>query len=195
MISGSYAEDVLHTFSIQERTMKRIGASGRKWLNGMHIFFASAWMGAAVCMTLLRLFSWGNDVQANGDILYAVNTAIKLIDDAVIIPAAMGTLLTGLLISLYTPWGFFKHRWVAVKWAVTVMVILSGTFLLGPWVNKLAAMTDTLRAAAPAEPIFHVLLSRHTLWGGVQTAVLIGAVFISAVKPWGKRRGRPDART
>jgi len=163
--------------------MKRIGTAGRKWLNGTHMFFASAWVGAAVCMTTLRLLSLKNSVLANGDILYAVNASIKLIDDAIIIPAALGTLLTGLLISLLTPWGFFRHRWVTVKWAVTLIAILFGTFFLGPWVNELTALADTFRAVAPAEPIFQLLLIRHTLWGGVQTITLIAVVFISALKP------------
>ncbi|MBN1882517.1 MAG: hypothetical protein JW885_10125 [Deltaproteobacteria bacterium] len=167
--------------------MKRIGAAGRKWLNGTHMFFASAWVGAAVSLTTLRLFSLNTGVQANGDILYAVNACIKLIDDAIIIPAALGTLLTGFLISLLTPWGFFTYRWVTVKWVVTLSTILFGTFFLGPWVNELTALADTLRAAASSERIFHILLFRHTLWGGVQTVILIAAVFISAVKPWGKK--------
>lgn len=170
--------------------MKRIGTAGRKWLNGAHIFFASAWVGAAVSLTTLRLFSWANDVQANGDILYAANASIKLIDDAIIIPAALGTLLTGLLISLLTPWGFFKHRWVAVKWVATVLTILFGTFFLGPWVNELTALTDELRAVSVVENRFQVLMSRHTLWGGVQTIILIAVVFISAVKPWGGKTRR-----
>jgi len=168
--------------------MKRIGPAGRKWLNGVHMFLASAWVGAAICMTTLRLFSWVNSVQANGDILFAVNAAIKLIDDAVIIPSAMGTLLTGLLISLLTPWGFFKHRWVSVKWAVTVVAILFGTFFLGPWVNELAAFTKEFGAVSVVESRFQFLMTRHTLWGGVQTMILIATVFISAVKPWGKQK-------
>jgi len=170
--------------------MKQIEASGRKWLNGTHIFFASAWVGAAVSLTTLRLFTWTNNVQADGDILYAVNESIKLIDDAIIIPAAIGTLLTGLLISLLTPWGFFKHRWVTVKWIVTVLAILFGTFFLGPWVNELTALTDEFRTVSVVERRFQVLMSRHTLWGGVQTMILIAVVFISAVKPWGRKKGK-----
>ena len=173
--------------------MKRIGAAGRKWLNGAHMFFASAWVGAAVSLTILRLFSWANDVQANGDILYAVNASIKLIDDAIIIPAALGTLFTGLLISMLTPWGFFKHRWVAVKWVVTVLAILFGTFFLGPWVNELTALTDEFGAVSVVEKRFQVLMSYHTLWGGVQTVTLIAVVFISAIKPWGKKTRKDDA--
>jgi len=175
--------------------MKRIGAAGRKWLNGTHIFFASAWMGAAICLTLLRLLTWTNDVQADGDILYAVNVALKLIDDAVIIPAALGTLLTGLLISIYTPWGFFRHRWVTVKWAVTVLAILFGTFFLGPWVNELTSLTDEFRTVSVVESRFQVLMMHHTLWGGIQTTILIATVFISALKPWGKQSGRSEAKT
>jgi len=172
--------------------MKRLGATGRKWVNGTHMFFASAWVGAAISLTTLRFFSITNDVLANGDILYAINAGIKLIDDAVIIPAALGTLLTGFLISLLTPWGAFKHRWVAVKWVVTVLAILFGTFFLGPWVNELTELTDAFGAVSPAEKRFQVLIFHHTFWGGVQTVILISVVFISAIKPWGKKKQKDD---
>jgi hypothetical protein len=35
-------------------------------------------------------------------------------------PAAIGTLVTGILLSLGTKWGLLRHYWVATKLAPTV---------------------------------------------------------------------------
>jgi|GEM_PF-3627079 len=40
----------------------------------------------------------------------------------------MGSLITGFLISYTTQWGFFRFRWVTVKWASIVALMVSGTF-------------------------------------------------------------------
>ena len=67
--------------------MKKLGLKGRAWLKGFHIFFCCAWIGTALSIVLLG-FVKGH--TPNGDELYAVNASIKLIDDFIIIPAALG---------------------------------------------------------------------------------------------------------
>lgn len=73
---------------------------------------------------------------------------MKIIDDFIIIPAALGSLITGLIISWFTNWGFFKFNWVTVKWIVTVSSILFDTFWLGPWLNGMAAISQAERLLA-----------------------------------------------
>jgi len=85
--------------------MKNLSLKGRLWLKGLHLFLICAWLGAGISMILL---GFAKQQTTNGDELYAINAAIKLIDDFIVIPAAMGTLLTGLLFSLFTNWRFAK---------------------------------------------------------------------------------------
>ena len=119
--------------------MKKLGLKGKSWLKGFHIFFACAWVGAGISMLLLSLLD--GHIQ-NGDELYAVNDSIQLLDYYIIIPAALGSLITGLLISLFTNWGFFKFNWVIFKWVATVAQIIFGTFWLGPWTDGATAIAD-----------------------------------------------------
>jgi flagellar biosynthesis protein FliQ len=127
---------------------------------------------------------------ANGDELHGINTALKLIDDFVIIPAAIGSLITGLLISLLTHWGFFKHHWVTVKWVVTVVAILSGTFLLGPWLNGMEAISATERLAALENPTYRFNQQMLAIVGSMQPVALIFLIILSLFKPWMKKRQR-----
>ena len=55
---------------------------------------------------------------------------LKVIDDYLIIVGAVGCVLTGILYGLFTNWGFFRHRWITIKWLLTVLMVAMGIF---PW--------------------------------------------------------------
>ncbi len=112
--------------------------------------------------------------------------ALKLIDDWVVIPSATGSLLSGLLISWLTPWGFFKWRWVTVKWVITVTVALFGGFCLGPWLNGMEEMAAAAPQLVLQNPAF--LSSRQLMMVSVgpMLVLLLFMVFISVLKPWKK---------
>jgi hypothetical protein len=41
------------------------------------------------------------------------------------IPGAIGSLLSGLVYSLFTYWGWFKHRWITVNWCINPYGVIS----------------------------------------------------------------------
>lgn len=164
--------------------MKKLGLKGKSWLKGFHIFFACAWVGAGISMLLLSLLD--GHIQ-NGDELYAVNASIQLLDYYIIIPAALGSLITGLLISLFTNWGFFKFNWVIFKWVATVAQIIFGTFWLGPWTDGATAIADLERGLALQNTTYLYDKQMSAVFGSIQVLLLIAQVLISAYKPWGKR--------
>jgi len=159
--------------------MRNIPPTGVKWLKAAHLLFACLWVGGALSVFFIQAV-----LRAQGAELYGMDLAAKLADDLVIIPGALGCLLTGLAYSLFTPWGFFRHRWVAVKWGITVFGVLFGTFFLGPWLNSLAPVSKELGFAALGDYGYMRARDLNMVWGGVQTATLIFAVFISVLKPW-----------
>lgn len=165
--------------------MKKLGVQGRSWLKGFHIFFACAWVGTGISMMVLAMV---NGHIQNGDEIYAVNASIKHLDDYIIIPAAFGSLITGLLISLYTNWGFFRFKWVIFKWAATLAQIIFGTFWLGPWTNGATEIADLERGLALQNSTYLYNKQMVLVFGGAQVLLLIAQVLISAYKPWGKRQ-------
>ncbi|MEL7565626.1 MAG: hypothetical protein AAGU27_12160 [Dehalobacterium sp.] len=42
----------------------------------------------------------------------------------VIMPAAILTILQGIVYGCFTGWEFFKHKWIILKWVSTVLVML-----------------------------------------------------------------------
>lgn len=166
--------------------MVKLKARGQKWLKGIHICFAGTWVGAAVSLVTL---GWGITAATDGQ-LAGIDHAAKFIDDFVIIPAAFGSLLTGLAYALFTNWGFFRHRWVVVKWIITVGGIIFGTFWLGPWLNSLPPVSDRLGLAALTDPAYHSARYLNLWFGLLQVATLILAVFLSVLKPWKKKTSK-----
>lgn len=63
-------------------------------LKRITFFLVCAWIGAGISMLLLGFLK---GKAPNGDELATVNYCIKLIDDLIIIPVAMGTLIFGIL--------------------------------------------------------------------------------------------------
>lgn len=165
--------------------MKKLGLKGRAWLKGFHIFFCSAWIGTAFSMLLLGFVK---GYTPNGDELYAVNASIKLLDDFIIIPAAFGSLITGLLICWLTNWGFFKFKWVIFKWISTIAQILFGTFCLGPWTNGVVAVSNAERAKALQNHTYTYFREMSNYFGVLQTLLLVIVIFISVIKPWMKKQ-------
>ncbi len=164
--------------------MKKLGSTSRAWLKGFHVLFTCAWVGAASCMILLNFLARPD----NGHELSGVLAALKLIDDWVIIPSAIGCFLTGLLISWLTPWGFFKWRWVTVKWVFTVAMMLFGTFCLGPWLNGMAAIAATDPMGVLQNTTFLDNRQLLSLTVGPMMLAMLFLVFISVIKPWKRVR-------
>ena len=54
---------------------------------------------------------------------------MRLIDDIVVIPGAILTVVTGVIYGMFTNWGFFKHKWIIVKWILGITIIIVGIFV------------------------------------------------------------------
>ncbi|MDR2367828.1 MAG: DUF2269 family protein [Deltaproteobacteria bacterium] len=167
--------------------MAKVGLRGLRILKTFHLITACLWLGGAVGLTLML---FGMPLPETDGQLYGYNLSCKFIDDFVIIPGAIGCLLTGLLISLLTQWGFFKHRWIIIKWVLTVFCILFGTFFLSPTVNGQPRISaeEGLMALANVD---YVANYHSNLKGGIfQLVSIVFMIWLSVFKPL-KGRGKP----
>lgn len=167
-----------------------LGATGMKWLKGLHLLSVGCWIGGGIGLLLLYFVKDGVD---DGGVLYGMNRAIHHVDTfVVVIPGAFGCLLSGLAYGLLTRWGFFRHGWVFFKWIVTVSAILFGTFFLGPWEEAMMRISGELGIAALDDPDYLRNQRLNLLFGAAQVAVLVATVFVSVFKPW---KGSPFRKT
>jgi hypothetical protein len=165
--------------------MATIGTKGRLWLRAFHVFFMGLFMGSAIS-ALVVIASTGL-AQSDG----GLQTMYKITDTfgSVLGPAGFGIIITGLLLSWLTPWGFFKHKWVAYKIAGTVLYLLISFGLVQPLEGKLAALAEAGGLSALQNPEYISTWNRVIILGTVIWLLLISAAFVSVIKPWRKREG------
>jgi hypothetical protein len=151
----------------------------RKLTLTAHVTFSVGWLGAVGAYLGLAIVALtGNDPQT----VRAMFVSMELIGWFVIVPLSLTALLTGLVQSLGTEWGLFRHYWVLTKFVLTVGGI---TILLlhMPMVSRVVgvrAETPLLNAALGAVP--HATFVVHA-GGGL--LVLLAATALSVYKPWG----------
>jgi hypothetical protein len=93
----------------------------RKFILTAHITTSVGWIGAAIAyLTLDLTVTTSQDTQ----MLRAAWIAMGLISSYAILPLSFASLVTGLVLSIGTPWGLFRHYWVVISLVLTVFAIL-----------------------------------------------------------------------
>lgn len=153
-----------------------------KWLKAIHIYLGAIWGGGAASLFALHCLYFPD----SGPELYARNMALVYIDTFIIIPSAVGVLLTGLIYAQFTKWGYLKYFWVIVKWFSTLVFVLVGFLWFVPWLNRLKESSMVLREHVTIDPSFSAPMFLHVAMAGVQALLVLFIVIISVFKPWGR---------
>lgn len=171
-------------FSRNRRGERRVSPQAFKLLLAAHIIVSVGWLGVVVAKLVLGLAAITSNAHDISDALYV---AMKVVD-VIFLPAAIATVVTGVLLSLGTKWGLLRHYWVATKLALTVGVIVTGIALVDRLVRQSisassgqAVADGTILGVAYAPALLISLSVAHVLMLGVATVV-------SVYKPWGKTR-------
>ena len=109
----------------------------------IHLALSLGWIGAVVSYLVLGLSAVRSK---DAETVRAVWIAMELTGWWAIVPLAIGSLLTGLIMSLGTSWGLFRHYWVLITLALTIFCVAI-LLLHMPTVSALAQMARTTTAA------------------------------------------------
>ncbi|HVD28947.1 MAG TPA: DUF2269 family protein [Mycobacteriales bacterium] len=160
-------------------TTRRLSPRWRKLLLTTHIGSSVGLLGTDATVLLLAVRG------AQGSDPASVYPAAQLIGSMLLVPAALLSLLTGVLLGLLTPWGLFRHWWVLTKFGLTTAGAVLSLVVLTP------ALTSLADAAGGALPLGQRLeLVRDS---GAASAVLLTALVLSVYKPLGRIGGRRAA--
>jgi hypothetical protein len=108
-----------------------------------HLTASVGWVGAVVVYLVLGVSA---ATAEDDQVVRATWIAMELSLRFAIVPLALAALLTGVVMSVGTPWGLFRHYWVVVTLVLTLLSV--GVLLLHlPTVRMLAATART--AAGP----------------------------------------------
>jgi hypothetical protein len=153
----------------------------RKFALTAHVVSSVGWLGAVAGFLALAVAGL---TSQSAQTVRASYLAMDLIGWFVIVPLCLATLLTGLIQSLGTSWGLFRHYWVLAKLLITVLCTILLLLHMQPTsrIARLAAET-TLSAAD-----LRGLRIQVAADAGAALLVLVLAVTLSVYKPPGMTR-------
>ena len=144
-----------------------------------HVVSSVGWLGAVLVFLAMALIG-----LLSPDVL-TVRGAYLLMEQAgwfVLVPLAVASLATGIIQSLGTPWGLFRHYWVIFKLGITVVA----TAVLLAYMQTFALMAQT--AADPGAELEAVRNVSPVLHAGAAALVLLAATVLGVYKPRGMTR-------
>ena len=149
----------------------------RKFALTAHISSSVGWLGAiAGFLALASIGLARQDVQ----IVRAAYLGMDWIGWFVLLPLSFASLLTGLVQSLGTEWGLFRHYWILAKLLINVLGnvgLLMFMLILGSVVAAVpTSALDDVDALRSPSPLLHA---------GVALLVLLAATILSVYKPRG----------
>ena len=158
----------------------RMSPSLRKLALAVHLTVSIGWLGAVTGYIALDV---STVVAQDPFTLRGAYLGMATVARYVIVPLAIASLLTGVLVSVGTKWGLFRHYWVVVSLVVTL--IATGVLLVETrTIDALAAV-----AADPAvsADVLRALPSTlvHSVGG---TVVLLIVLVLNIYKPRGLTR-------
>jgi hypothetical protein len=160
----------------------------RKFALTVHLTFSVGWIGAVVAYLALVVAAMAShDTQT----ARSAWIAMELIGWFVIVPFALASLLTGLVMSMGTKWGLFRHYWVLFSLALTLLatVVLLLHMPTVSFFADVAAKTDGADAGGLRGELLHA---------GVGLFVLLVIQALNLYKPLGMTpygwRKQPEQR-
>ncbi|SOE12422.1 hypothetical protein SAMN06272775_3416 [Streptomyces sp. 2323.1] len=153
--------------------MQQLSRPARRAVLVLHVAVSVSWLGLTLGLLALGLTGYSTGSPDMATVAYR---AMKVFGDWLVLPIALMSLVSGLVLSLGTPWGLARHRWVVIKFWLTLLTLLLSVFALRPGINHLAA------AAAAGTPAAGIQL---VIAPAVATATYFFLTAISVLKPWG----------
>ena len=167
------------TFSCHSTTARqyvRMTGALRRFVFTTHVTSSVGWAGAVLVFLALAAIGLTSQHEPTVRGVYLVMAPAAWF---VLVPLAHASLLSGVAISLGTPWGLFSHYWVVAKLVITlfstvILMIYMGTFRQMAGVAADSALH--LAAVRNASPIVHAILA---------LVLLLAATVLGVYKPFG----------
>jgi hypothetical protein len=153
----------------------------RKFVLAAHVTSSVGSLGAVVVFLAL---AFAGLASHDSQMVRSVYIANGLIAWYIILPLILAALLIGLVQSLSTPWGLFRHYWVLVKFLLTVVTIAVLVNQMDGISRVAAVATETPLSSADLLGLRRSLRTHAA--GGL--LVLLVLVALSIYKPRGMTR-------
>lgn len=152
-----------------------------------HVIASVGWIGAVAAFFALAIAGLTSStiLMVRGAYL-----AMDLISWWIIVPCSLAALATGLIQSLGTPWGLFRHYWVLTKLLLTVL----GTLILLAHLQPITRMAESAPGLELGGDMLRRLRIQLIADSGLALLLLGATTILGVFKPWRRTRyGRRQA--
>ena len=153
----------------------------RKLALTAHVTVSVGWLGAVAAFLALALTGLSGTEE---HVVRSSYVAMDLVTRYVILPLCFASLLTGLVSSLGTPWGLFRHYWVVAKLALTVV----GTLLLLLHARPITFLADVAARSTMTAGDHRQLRVQLVFDAGAALLLLLVNTTLALYKPRGLTR-------
>ncbi len=144
----------------------------------LHVGASVGWLGAEAVLLVLTAAALAG---ADRHVAYP---AAALAGGLLILPLALLSWLSGVVIAVGTRWGLLTHWWVVTKLALTTLMAVLVVFVLVPGLRTVGADPDAVTPATARQLV---------VAPSVATSLLLVNLVLSVYKPWGRLRPRAAA--
>jgi hypothetical protein len=147
----------------------------------LHVLTSIGWFGAVVVFLVLAIAGLAS---AQPRIVTASYLAMSLATRYVIVPLCFASLASGVVQSLATRWGLFRHYWVIIKLVLTLLA----TAVLMVHTRPIGEMAE-IAARMGLSPTEHRGMRIQLVFdAGAALVVLVVATVLAVYKPRGLTR-------
>jgi hypothetical protein len=156
----------------------RLAPRAQKVALTAHVTASVGWLGAVVAYLALAIAALSS---ADARFDRGAYLSMELVGWFVVLPFCAAAFVTGLVQSLGTEWGLFRHYWIVAKLALTA--VASAVLVVHlPTVTRMALAASETSFSPAAHGPTRAQLVVHAAGG---LGVLLTATVLSVFKPWG----------
>lgn len=156
-----------------------------------HVTCSVGWLGTVATFLAMAIVGAASSDEQTARGVYLVLDRVAWFT---LVPLAAGTLITGVIQSLATQWGLFRHYWVLFKLVITAVA----TVVLLQYMPTFAAMAGiaadadtTLTEIRNPSPVLHAALAL----AGLFAANVLAVYKPRGLTPFGERHRSPARAT
>jgi hypothetical protein len=152
--------------------------AARKFVLATHLTVSVGWIGALLAYLGLGVAAASSD---DTQTMLAAWIAMEITGWYVIVPLAVASLITGVVIALGTRWGLFRHYWVIFSLALT-------SFAVAVLVFHMPTVSSNAEVARDADRAHLESLGGDLAHPSIGLVVLLGILVLNLYKPRGRTR-------
>jgi hypothetical protein len=150
----------------------------RKFALTAHVASSVGWFGAVASFLALAVAGL---TSQDAEMVRGTYFAMELAGWYVIMPFCLAALLTGLVMSLGTRWGLFRHYWVLMKFLISLIAAL----ILFGFTQTLGSLGELAANRTLSIDELRTLNQSPALHSGGGLLALLVTTILAVYKPWG----------